>query len=136
LPVFFGVTGRSLPDRGDGPCRGCNLCVAKCQEGAIHLQPEGPAFDYSRCLGCGDRLLVCPEGAIKAETKGFRVMIGGRLGRHSRLAETILAKTDEKQVIAALKASLEFFLAQGRKGERFSQLLERTGSGDITARLR
>ncbi|PRR75089.1 4Fe-4S binding protein [Neomoorella humiferrea] len=134
--VDFGVTGRVLPGRGEGHCRSCNLCVAKCQEDAVRLEPEGPVFDYTRCIGCGDCLRVCPEGAIKAETRCFQVMIGGKLGRHPRLAETILTEADETQVMAALKASVDFFMAQGRKGERFGQLLERTGSEAITAGLR
>ncbi|WP_258360903.1 4Fe-4S binding protein [Moorella sulfitireducens] len=131
----FGVIGQSFPGRGDDHCSGCSLCVEKCQENAVRLEPGGPAFDYTRCLGCGDCLRVCPTGAIKEKVKGYRVLIGGKLGRHPRLAETILEGAEENLVLIALETAVRFFMDHGRKGERLGQLLERTGREAITARL-
>ncbi|MCL6612943.1 MAG: 4Fe-4S binding protein [Peptococcaceae bacterium] len=129
--VDFGVIGQSRPGRGEDPCTGCGLCVETCRENAITLAEEGPGFDFSRCLNCGQCIQACPAGAIKEEESGFKVLAGGKLGRHPRLAETLLDLADEDQLVKALGGVVRVYMDHGRSGERLAGLVDRLGIGRI-----
>jgi dissimilatory sulfite reductase (desulfoviridin) alpha/beta subunit len=123
----FGAMGQSRPARGEDPCSGCRACLERCREEAIQLGPEGPVFDYARCVNCGSCIRACPCGAIAEEWRGFKLLAGGKLGRHPRLADTLLDTADEEQLARGLKGALRLFREQGLEGERFAGLVERLG---------
>ncbi|MFZ5647448.1 MAG: 4Fe-4S binding protein [Bacillota bacterium] len=125
--VDFGVIAQSVPGRGDGRCTGCGLCVKVCQENAASLTGEGPVFDTDNCLNCGQCARSCPTEAIREVRGGFKVLAGGKLGRHPRLAEILLDLADEKELKAALEGAVRLYMGEGRDGERFSGLVERLG---------
>ena len=125
--VDFGVIGQSHPGRSDEACTGCGLCVKTCQEDAIQLNEGGPKLDYDRCMRCGQCIQVCPAEVIREKNAGYRVMVGGKLGRHPVLAKTILELADEKQVYAALKGAVRVFMEHRRGKERMAGLVERLG---------
>ena len=129
--VDFGVQGQSRPGRGEDPCSDCGQCLKVCRENAVSLDGEGPSFDYSRCLNCGQCIRACPTGAIREEQSGYRVLLGGKLGRHPRLAATILDLAAEDQVLATLEGALRVFMEHGRKGERLGGLADRLGPGRL-----
>lgn len=125
--VDFGVIGQSRPARGEGSCTGCGICVSTCKENSISMEEEGPAFDYSRCLNCGQCIQACPAGAIREENSGFRVLVGGKLGRHPRLAGTLLEMAGEDRVLAALEDAVRVYMEHGRDSERLGGMVERLG---------
>jgi len=127
----FGVIGQSRPGRGEGSCTGCGACVETCREDALSLAGEGPVFDYSRCVYCGQCTGACPSGAIREEKSGFRVLLGGKLGRHPRLAETVLELAGEGELVKALERSLRLFMEQRRGRERMGDLVERLGTDRV-----
>jgi uncharacterized Fe-S center protein len=58
-------------------CKGCELCLSWCPQGAISIRPPLPedknihdiAFiDPEKCIGCGECILTCPTGAIQIQT--------------------------------------------------------------------
>ncbi len=55
--------------------------------------------------------------------KGYRVMLGGRLGRHPRLALEMAGIHSHDQVLEILKNCLKFYKKTSKNGERFSHLL-------------
>lgn len=131
----FGVIGQSRPGTAGANCAGCGLCVETCPENAITLTNEGPVFDWGRCLNCGRCIQACPEDAIGESSRGYRLLVGGKLGRHPRLADTVLEMADKEQLIAVLKATVKLYMNYGRAGERLGGLVERRGFNWMKAKM-
>lgn len=123
----FGLVGEVYPHPIPGRCTGCGICQQTCLEGAVEVGPTGPFFKRELCVGCGDCAAVCPSGAIVGE-HGLRVLVGGKLGRHPRLAETWLEHVDEAKAWQALEAILMLWRLHGEKGERIGALFQRLGT--------
>jgi len=66
---------------------------------------------------------TCPTGTIAEGNKGYRVQLGGKLGRHPRLAQELPEIYREEQVILIVKECLQFYKQTSKNGERFSQIL-------------
>ena len=122
----IGIIGACSPQLTNEPCTQCEACVEACKEDAIILDPEKecPRIDFSLCLYCGKCMQVCPTGTIVEGTKGFRVQLGGKLGRHPRLAKELPGLYSEAQVLAIVKDCLNFYKQNSNHGERFGQLLQ------------
>lgn len=54
-------------------CLGCGDCVAACQFGALHMNPETglPEVDEAKCTSCGKCVKACPRGIIELRKKGI-----------------------------------------------------------------
>ena len=136
----FGVLGQARPEAAAGRCTGCRKCEKACREGAVKAggprgaQPD-PVFDREACLNCGDCARACPAEAIRL-TPGYRVVVGGRLGRHPRLASVLIPFTpDRGAVLAAFRAVLAWAAEVGEPGERLGALLDRYGAEALRARV-
>ncbi len=68
--LYSGDTGCSFG------CLGCGDCVAACQFGAIHMNPETglPEVDQEKCTACGACVKACPKNIIELRNKGPRGM--------------------------------------------------------------
>lgn len=137
----FAVLGQARPDAVTGKCTGCRRCEKACQEGAVRAgAPRGespdPVFDRDACLNCGDCARACTAGAISL-TPGYRVIAGGKLGRHPRLASMLIPFTaDRAEVLGAFQTMLSWAAESGRPGERIGLLMERVGCESLLARLK
>jgi len=56
-------------------------------------------------------------------------VIGGKLGRHPRLAEELGGIHDREAALKIINLCLDSYQKHCRKGERFGEILERIGSG-------
>jgi dissimilatory sulfite reductase (desulfoviridin) alpha/beta subunit len=101
-------------------------CVEVCKEDAILLENGDiePKVDYDRCLQCGQCITVCPTGTLDAAKSGYRVLLGGKLGRHPRLARELPGFYSEEQVIDIMDRCITFYKSHSAHGERFSELYE------------
>jgi anaerobic sulfite reductase subunit C len=122
----MGIIGAAVPETTNEPCSQCQACVESCPEQAITLAAGSrpPAIDTVRCLNCGQCVRACPTGTIAEAWKGFRVQLGGRLGRHPRLARELPGIFGEDQVIEILQDCLKLYKERSLHGERFAQLFE------------
>ncbi len=130
----FGLIGRSQVAVSPEDCASCGLCVAACAEKAISLD-EGLRLDQHRCLGCEACVRVCPTGALRTAEKGWRVLLGGKLGRHPRLAHE-LGCFALPEAMAVLGRVLGTLMSEGRPGLRLGDLIERMGREAFDARIR
>ncbi len=123
----IGIIAAARPGVTQEPCTGCSACVDACPEGAICLteNPPQPEIDLDRCLMCEKCVRACPSGTLATAAQGYRVQLGGRLGRHPRLAMEVPGIHTESQVIEIVERCIRFYRAKSRHGERFSNLLTR-----------
>jgi len=123
----IGIIGASQPLITDDACTLCEACVEACREDAVSLDPakETPLIDFTRCLACGKCMAVCPTGTLEAGNKGFRVLLGGKLGRHPQLAEEMPGIYTEDEVIEIVRQCIEFYKEKSLKGERFAEVAKR-----------
>jgi len=123
--VDIGIIGAVLPGMCDEACTLCGDCVEVCDENAITLDEENikPLINYDHCLMCAKCIKTCPTGTIQKKEKGFRVMLGGRLGRHPRLALEVAGLQTHDEVLHIVQNSLKFYKKHSKNGQRFSHIL-------------
>jgi dissimilatory sulfite reductase (desulfoviridin) alpha/beta subunit len=122
----IGIIGASLPMVTQEACTLCEACVDACKEEAVSLDDvsEMPLIDMNRCVTCGKCIAACPTGTISEAQKGFRVQLGGKLGRHPQLARELPGIFSENEVLEILRACITFYKQNSKHGERFAELLK------------
>lgn len=126
-----GLIGASRPRVTGEECTECEACVEACREGAVILLEGRPVINFERCLDCGQCIRACPTGTLEEGEKGYRLLVGGRLGRHPSLAQELPGLHDKEQVLHLLRRCLDHYREHSLEGERFGTILERTGIEEI-----
>jgi dissimilatory sulfite reductase (desulfoviridin) alpha/beta subunit len=123
--VDIGIIGAVRPGVFDEACSLCSACVETCGENAIILDEknEMPLINYDQCLCCAKCVRVCLTRTIGEKEKGFRIMLGGRLGRHPRLAMDVPGVHTHDAVLRIVQKCLKFYKERSKNGQRFSHIL-------------
>ncbi len=111
-------------------CIGCMKCVETCREDAITVKDNQVFLDKEKCVHCGLCARVCPVGSIKPAEKKYRVMIGGKVGRHPKFALDLLPQADESATLKALDVCVDIILSS-KMEHRFRTLIEQQGIEEI-----
>ncbi|MGD8991790.1 MAG: 4Fe-4S binding protein [Desulfobacterales bacterium] len=121
----IGIIGACAPKISAEPCSHCQACVEVCKEDAIRLESvqEGPVTNNDVCLKCGECIRVCPTGTLTEGDKGFRVQLGGKLGRHPQLAKELPGVYSEEKVRQIVKECIRYYKQNSNHGKRFAQIL-------------
>lgn len=121
----IGILGAALPRLGDETCSGCHACMDICRETAITIDERPrPNLQEELCVACGQCIAVCPTGTITAGPKGYRIQLGGKLGRHPQLARELPGIHGEATVLEIISTCLDLYKKKNRRGERFGELLQ------------
>lgn len=129
----IGLIAACVPRVDPAPCAACGACAEACREDAVRLDGDGrlAGIDPAACLGCGECARACPTDALVHGAPGFRLLLGGKLGRHPRLGEELPGLRDPWDVPALAAESVRAFrrLALGR--ERMGDVVARLGAGSL-----
>ena len=120
----IGIIGAAVPEITDAACSMCGACVDACREGAVRLNEstQMPEINRSRCLDCGQCAGVCPTQTIRIARRACKVLLGGKLGRHPRLAQPLPGCYDADEVLDIVNRCVEFYKKYSKGGKRFAQL--------------
>ena len=123
----IGIIGAQVPMVTENDCIRCNACVEACKENAVAMTAaaEKPEIDIELCVKCGQCARACPTGTIDTDKTGYRILLGGKLGRHPRLARELPGIYSETEVLDVVRRCIDAFKANSRNGERFGELLAR-----------
>lgn len=75
-------------------CVGCELCLERCQFGALAIRDGLCHVDLAKCFGCGLCASVCPEGALHLVRKPE----GQTLPPPTNMAEWMLRRAQARQL--------------------------------------
>jgi len=132
----LGLIGAVRPRLGQEACIQCGACLEICRERAVRL-PEGedkPALDLEKCVSCGQCISVCPSSALVKDAEGYRIQLGGKLGRHPQLATELEGIHSKNEVLRLVEECLQHYINQNKHGERFGEIINRTGISFICKR--
>lgn len=130
----LGFQGIVEPEWDEPLCTGCTICSEACKEDAIESDPDTgkPIFDVSKCIFCGDCIRACPTEAWKAKRYGHIVRIGGKHGRHPMESVEVAKFVPDERVADIIEKTVEWYNANGKRGERIGNTLKRVGLENYT----
>ena len=133
----IGIIAASRPALSEEACSLCDACVEACKENAIQFKDDStiPQIDMRRCLACGQCIPVCPTGTLIAGVVGFRIQLGGKLGRHPQLARELPGLYEQAVVLEIIQACIDLYKSKSQRGERFGEILDLTDFDQIAQRF-
>ena len=109
-------------------CNYCGLCQVICPVGAIKVEEDELHYDPAKCIHCGDCILACPSYAWKKEKVGYKIFVGGKMGKFPHLGREVFSFLEgEEKILPLIEKTLEFYKKEGKRGERFGETLARVG---------
>jgi len=125
--VDIGLIGSRKPEVSEESCSHCRACVEICQEKAlmISIEDNSPNIDFNHCLSCGQCLKVCPTGTLYGSALGYRILVGGKLGRHPQLGKELPGIYSIEDTLKTVGWYLDYYQRHNREGERLGEIINR-----------
>ena len=121
----IGIIGTMMPSVTAQECSQCGECIENCPDNAItqHDMHDMVFIIQERCMACGNCIIVCPTGTVCEKSKGYKILLGGKLGRHPRLAGQIPGIYNDQEVLQIVEACLDLDKNKSQNGKRFAEIL-------------
>lgn len=113
------LVGMARPSFDASACTACGQCAEVCPDGAIEMA-DAALWQPESCLGCHQCSSICPAGAIDLSLPQARVLMGGKLGRHPRLAREVALVGEPAQAVELFSRAVEQYLNEAPAEERFA----------------
>ncbi|MBO8138858.1 MAG: 4Fe-4S binding protein [Desulfotomaculum sp.] len=120
----FGVYAAAYPEINQDKCTLCSACVRACREGALDIENERIKIKRESCIGCGDCFNACPSQAIEKKREGWKIIAGGKLGRHPQLAKDVKEAASINEVPYYLQKALNIMLDVNNPNLRFGDIID------------
>jgi anaerobic sulfite reductase subunit C len=120
----IGIMGRIRPLRIPGQCTGCGTCVEYCKEKAIVVKGGISILDPDKCVQCGVCVWSCPFDLLKAEHLHYRILVGGRRGRHPHIARDLAEIDDEDTVMFVIEKIVNWVYRRAWSGRLLSDQMD------------
>ena len=118
-----GIIAACAPRVTGAACSRCGACAEACPDNAVIPADDGPTIDSGRCQRCGRCIGACATGTLAEGETGYRVQLGGKLGRHPRLARELPGLFPAAAVVAIVRACIDLYKEKSRDGRRFAEVL-------------
>ncbi len=123
----LGVMGILRPAIYTEDCTGCGTCTFMCPEKAIVVEDDKAKIIWDRCNLCGACVGACPTDLISEEWKGYKIFVGGKIGRHPKLGREFFDAKSPQEAIAIFRKIINWSKKNTNVGERFGDCLDRVG---------
>jgi anaerobic sulfite reductase subunit C len=127
----IGLIGACHPVVTGEMCNGCGSCVEACREDAISFAGDIPFIDGEKCLSCGKCIAVCPAGTLQTDRSGYRILLGGKLGRHPCLGTELPGIFNKDQILETIDRCVEYYKDHCVEGERLGEIMRKNAKEDI-----
>ncbi|WP_320169171.1 4Fe-4S binding protein [Maridesulfovibrio sp.] len=108
-------------------CIHCEECVRACPDKAMDFDGDRIVITREKCLVCGYCVSSCPTEVISCARNGWRVLAGGRLGRHPGLGTELPGVYTSDEALAIIAKALNLWMENYEDGERFGRIMDRLG---------
>lgn len=108
-------------------CIQCEECVRSCPDEAMEMVEGKIVITREKCLLCGVCANSCPAEVISCSRSGWRVLAGGRLGRHPRLGTELPGVYTSDEALGIIANGLRIWMDNYEERKRFGWVMDRIG---------
>ncbi|WP_462323913.1 4Fe-4S dicluster-binding protein [Desulfoplanes sp.] len=123
--VDIGFIAAEYPSVQPELCIGCGKCVRACPDQAISPDGDVVRITGGLCLGCGRCLRVCDQSALVSVSSGFRIVVGGKLGRRPRLGQEMSGVFSREEALQILAKTVRFVMENYSHGRNLGTIMEK-----------
>ncbi|WP_027720896.1 4Fe-4S binding protein [Maridesulfovibrio zosterae] len=123
----IGLIRACMPVIDHENCIHCEECVRSCPDEAMELSGERIVIARDKCLECGYCVANCPTEAISCSRNGWRVLAGGRLGRHPRLGTELSGVYSSDEVLGIIGKAVKIWMKNYEERKRFGVVMDSLG---------
>ncbi|WP_366924788.1 4Fe-4S binding protein [Metallumcola ferriviriculae] len=119
------IQGQIIPQIDEDNCNGCGSCSEVCPDKAIDVSTGTAVIDRKNCLNCGLCIKECQVNGMTAGEVGFKVSIGGKLGRRPQFAQEFDPLVDKNEIVTTVANIITKYLDRAGAEERMADLVNR-----------
>lgn len=129
----LGIVGQRVQKLQEDLCRGCKKCIiaSACPMNAIEVQDKRAQIDREICNNCGRCAENCPFKAMPAGENGYKIYIGGRWGKKTRVGNALPRIFTHDEVLDMVEKAILLFKREGTAKERFGSMIDRLGTARV-----